>query len=129
MFYTAALLIPGVISYVVLPKTSELNALKKYKTASGLLRKTFVLYSPIAIFGSIIVLFLSKFFINYTSPAYLPSLPLFNALMILGLFSGYGAIYSSYLQGQGDVKKTAIVILVINILLFLVSSIILSNIN
>jgi len=121
LFYTASLLVSGVISFVVLPKTSELNALKKYKAAKNLLGKTFSLYTPVAFFGSILVLLLSKLFISIVSPEYLPSLPLFNALVVLGLFSGYGMIYSAYLQGQGNVKRTAVVILAVNILLFLIS--------
>lgn len=41
MFYTAALLIPGIISFVVLPKSSELSALKKHKSSKNLLQKHF----------------------------------------------------------------------------------------
>lgn len=127
MFYTAALLIPGVISSVILPKTSELATLKKYKNAWSLLKKAFILYTPIAVMGTIGVILLSRIFISITSPDYLPSLSLFNALIVLGLFSGYGLIYGAYLQGRGDVKKTAFILLSINILLFLVSGILLFN--
>lgn len=126
MFYTAALLIPGVVSIVVLPKISELVALKKYKDANSMLRKAFLMYTPIAIVGSLGVLLLSNWFLTIISPEYLPSLPLFNALVVLGLFSGYGLIYSSYLQGRGKIRRTAIVIVAVNILLFLVSWVILN---
>ena len=129
MFYTASLLISGVMSYVILPKTSELNVMRKHKTASNLLKKAFSIYTPVAILGSALTLLLSKLFIGWASPLYLPSLPLFNALIILGLFSGYGMIYSAYLQGQGNVKRTAVIILVINILLFTVSALFLNLIK
>jgi O-antigen/teichoic acid export membrane protein len=129
MFYTASLLIPNVISSVILPKTSELTTLKKYTTGVRLLKKAFLLYTPIVIFGSIGVLLLSKFFILLLSPEYLPSLPIFISLIILGLFSGYGLIYAAYLQGQGNVKRTAFIILGINILLFLISAVLLNLIN
>jgi O-antigen/teichoic acid export membrane protein len=81
------------------------------------------------VFGAIGILLLSKLFISLTSPNYLPSLPIFNSLSILGLFSGYGLIYSAYLQGQGNVKKTIMIILLLNVLLFLVSGLVLGIIN
>jgi O-antigen/teichoic acid export membrane protein len=129
MFYTAAMLIPGIISFVVLPKSSELNALKKFKSSKDLLKKAFLLYTPVAVVSSILVVSLSKIFLSMVSPVYLPSLPLFNSLIVLGLFSGYGIIYSAYLQGKGNVKKTAMIILILNILLFLVSAVFLNYIK
>lgn len=127
MFYTAAILIPGIISYIVLPKTSELNSMKKHVEARNLIKKAFILYTPVVIIGTIGVLLLSNLFLNLVSPQYLPGATIFKSIIIFGLFSGYGLIYSSYLQGIGNVKKTAIIILLLNISLFLISGLILSS--
>lgn len=127
MFYTASLLLPSSISFIILPQTSELNAMKRNKRASTLLKKAFLYYTPVVIFGSLLVLLLSKFVVGLISPNYLPSLPILKTLIIFGLFSGYGLIYSAYLVGKGNIKRTAVVMIVINILLYMISGFILSN--
>jgi O-antigen/teichoic acid export membrane protein len=129
MFYSAALLIPNIVSYVILPKTSELIALQKKKAAGDLLKRAFMFYTPIVAVGIIGVLLFSSIALKIVSPDYLPGKIIFESLIIVGLVSGYGLIYSAYLQAVGDVKKTAVAIFSINILLFLVSGLVLYYFN
>jgi len=127
MFYTASLLLPSSIAFIILPQTSELNAMKKNERASNLLRKAFLYYTPIVLLGSLLTLLLSGFVIGLISSSYLPGLNILKTLIIFGLFSGYGLIYSAYLVGKGYIKRTALVMITINVLLFLTSAIILKS--
>ena len=125
MFYTASLLIPTAISYVVLPRVSELISLKKMKIAKEILTRALKLYTPLVAIGIVTVLLASEFFILKISPEYFPSLTLFRSVIIFGLLSGCLLILSFYLQGKGKVKETALIILSQTILLFLISFILL----
>jgi len=127
MFYTASLLLPSSIAFIILPQTSELNAMKKNERASNLLRKAFLYYTPIVLLGSLLTLLLSGFVIGLISSSYLPGLNILKTLIIFGLFSGYGLIYSAYLVGKGDIKRTALVMITINIFLYMISGFVLSN--
>jgi len=129
MFFTASLLIPNIFGFIVLPKTSELESLKKHESAFKLLRKVCLFYTPIVLIATLGILLLSGFFLDLIAPQYFPSLTLFKTLIIFGLFSGYGLIYAAYLIGKGNIKKTAIIVLSLNIILFLIIWIILSNLN
>jgi len=121
IFYLATLLIPGSISSVVFPKVSELNGFKRYKDAKNILRKAFSLYSFVALIGIILVFLISDWLFNSFFESYLPSLLMFKILVIFGLIFGFNIIYTNYLQGLGKVKRFALLILLQNILLFVIS--------
>jgi O-antigen/teichoic acid export membrane protein len=121
IFYFATLLIPQAISSVVFPKVSELNGLKKYKDAKGILKKAFLLYSFVAFIGVIITPLISDWLFILFFESYLPSLFIFKVLVIFGLIFGFNTIYTNYLQGLGKVKKFALFVLIQNILLFVIS--------
>jgi O-antigen/teichoic acid export membrane protein len=121
LFYVAALLIPNSLSLVLFPKFSELNGLEKYSDAKNILRKSLSYYSLIVIIGLISVYLFSEWFIGFLAKEYLPSLIMFKAIVSLGLVFGYPVIYANYLKGLGKVKKYALVTLIQNILLIIVS--------
>jgi len=121
IFYLATLLIPGSISSVVFPKVSELNGFKRYKDAKNILKKAFSLYSFVAFIGIIFVLLISNWLFISFFESYLPSLFMFKILVIFGLIFGFNIIYTNYLQGLGKVKRFALLILLQNILLFVIS--------
>jgi len=126
MFYYVTMLIPISLSTALFPKVSELNGLKKHKDAKSILRKSFLYYSFVAVIGLIFVILLSEWFIKLISEEYLPSLPLFEAIVSLGFIFGYNVIYCNYLKGLGKVKKYALFTLTQNILLILISFILLN---
>jgi len=121
LFYVAALLIPNSLSLVLFPKFSELNGLEKYSDAKNILRKSLSYYSLIVIIGLIFVYLFSEWFIGFLAKEYLPSSIMFKAIVSLGLVFGYPVIYANYLKGLGKVKKYALVTLIQNILLIIVS--------
>ncbi len=125
IFYNAVLLIPTSLSIVLFPKVSELNGLKRHSDAKNLLKKAFIFYSLTVLAGFIFLVFFSQPFITFISKEYLPSLPIFMILTFLGLIFGYNIIYTNYLKGLGKIKEFALLILIQNILLFVVSFILL----
>jgi len=129
IFYYAALVIPTALTSIVLPKVSRLNGLKKHEDAKRVLSKIFAIYIPIMIFGIIGTLLFSKFFLSFIAPEYLPGLIFFKVLLCLGFLTGNLVIYTSYLIGKGKMKQVAIIILLQNIVLLLVSFLMLKIIS
>ena len=127
IFYSATLLIPTATSNILFPKISELNGLKKYKDAKDFLKKVFVFYSLIVLFGVFFVLLLSDSFFVVFFKDFLPSLFIFKTLVIFGFIFGYNTIYVNYLRGLGKVKRFALFVLVQNILLIIISFALLTN--
>jgi O-antigen/teichoic acid export membrane protein len=121
MFYFAGLLIPGTLASVLFPKISELDGLKKHGEAKDTLKKALFIYTFIVILGLIGILFFSEWFISLIAPEYLSALFMFQVIISLVLVSGYITIYNAYLSGLGKLKKIAILVLIQNILLFVVS--------
>jgi len=125
IFYSATLLISTAISTVLFPKVSELNGLKKYDVAKKILKKVFLLYILIVFIGIILVVLISDWLFVSFFESYLPSLFMFKALVIFGLFFGLNTIYTNYLKGLGKVKKFALFTLIQNILLIIISFVLL----
>ncbi|OGI12567.1 hypothetical protein A3K64_01530 [Candidatus Micrarchaeota archaeon RBG_16_36_9] len=126
IFYVAAMLVPNALSTVIFPKVSELNGLKKYDYAKRILNKALKYYTPIAMTGLLFVFLFSEQFISYVARQYLPSLLMFRVIVSLGLIFGYITIYANYLKGLGRVRKYALLILIQNITLIVVSFILVS---
>lgn len=126
MFYLATLLIPNSLSFVLFPKVSELNGLKRYDHAKNILRKSFLYYSLVAIIGLSFVFLFSEWFISAISKDYLPSLFMFKVIVSLGFIFGYVIIYNNYLKGLGKVKKYALFTLAQNILMIIISFVLLN---
>lgn len=121
IFYSAVSLIPNSLSSVLFPKVSELNGLKKHGDARSILKRIFVLYSLFVLAMIVFILLFSEQFITIVSKVFLPSLFMFKILVVLGLVFGYNTIYTNYLKGLGKVKKFALLTLVQNFLLILIS--------
>jgi O-antigen/teichoic acid export membrane protein len=121
LFYFATMLIPTSISSVVFPKVSELNGFKRFKDASDILRKAFMLYLPVVLIGLLLVFSISDWLFATFFQNYLPSLLIFKILVSLGLIFGFNIIYTNYLQGLGRMKMFALLVLIQNALLFAVS--------
>jgi O-antigen/teichoic acid export membrane protein len=124
LFYFSALLIPNAISFVILPKVSEMK--DRHVDAKNLLEKAFLFYTPIVFAGIVAVLLLSDIVFNMFFQSYLPSLYLFKVVVTMGLLFGYNVIYTYYLQGMGKVKKFALFAIMQNIILIAVSFYLLS---
>ena len=118
LFYFSTLLIPNAISFVILPKVSEMK--DRRIDARNLLEKAFLFYTPIVFAGVVSVLLFSDLVFNMFFQSYLPSLFLFKVVVIMGLLFGYNVIYTYY-QGMGSVKKFAVFAILQNILLLVVS--------
>jgi len=127
MFYFATQLIPGSFSNVLLPKISKLNGMKKFKDAKNSLKKVFVFYSIVCVFGIIGCLLFSKIIISIIAPEYLPSLLIFKSLVCYGFIVGFATIYVSYLSAREKVKQIAVITLVQNVLLFAIGFLVLSS--
>jgi len=121
MFQFMTAMIPGSIQTVLFPKISRLSSDGNGKSAEKSLKRVFKIYAPVVVFGIIGALIFSKPLISGLFPEYLPGLVIFKVMICAGLLIGYFTIYSLYLTAKGDLKKAAIVMLVQNLLLFLIS--------
>jgi len=125
MFYYASSLIPSSFASVLFPKISELNGLERHSHAKNILKKGLKLYSIIFVVGLLMILLLSKWFILLIDERYLPSLNMFQTILYLGLLFGYANIYISYLRGLGKIKRIALLTLLQDVVLFVVSFLVL----
>ncbi|MFH0929165.1 MAG: oligosaccharide flippase family protein [Candidatus Aenigmatarchaeota archaeon] len=121
LFYFATMLIPNAISFVVMPKVSEMQGMDKIGDAKRLLRKVFMLYTPIVVAGILFVLLASDMLFNVFFQSYLPSLSFFKIVVIMGLLFGYNVIYTYYLQGVGRIKRFAFFAILQNLIILAVS--------
>jgi O-antigen/teichoic acid export membrane protein len=119
LFYFSALLIPNAISFVILPKVSEMK--DRHADARNLLERAFLFYTPIVFAGIVAVLLASDIMFSTFFQSYLPSLFLFKVVVIMGLLFGYNVIYTYYLQGRGKIRKFALFAILQNIVLIIVS--------
>ena len=125
MFYFMTAIIPGSIQSVLFPKVSRLNSNGNGKDAEKSLKRILKMYTPIVAVGLVGILVFSEMFVGIVASEYLPGVVIFKVMVSLGLLFGYFVIYSSYLKAKGDVKKTAVVVLVQNLLLFVISFVVL----
>ncbi|MBN2203305.1 MAG: oligosaccharide flippase family protein [Candidatus Aenigmarchaeota archaeon] len=121
LFYFAAMLIPNAVSFVIMPKVSELKGLDRMGDAKRMLIKVFKLYTPIVIVGIAGVLLISDIIFGMFFQSYMQSLFFFKVLVIMSLLFGYNVIYTYYLQGTGKVKKFAVFAVLQNVLLLAAS--------
>ncbi len=128
IFYLAGLVLPMSLANTLLPRNSRLVGLEKDKKASESLKKVFVAYTVIVVLGIIGVLLLGRLFLIIIAPEYLPGLLFFKVLVSLGLIMGYIVIYNSYLTAREKIGKVAILTLIQNLVLFLVSFFLLSSV-
>ena len=124
LFYFSTLLIPNAISFVILPKVSEMK--DRHVDARNLMRKACLFYTPVVVVGILGVLLLSDVVFSIFFTSYLPSLFLFKVVVTMGLLFGYNLIYTYYLQGMGRVKKFALFAILQNVILIAVSFYLLS---
>ncbi|MFA6280885.1 MAG: oligosaccharide flippase family protein [Candidatus Omnitrophota bacterium] len=106
IFYQAAISIPTAFSTVLFPKFSGLS--NQGQELKQLVKKSILLYTPIAIFGSICCLLLSFGIISSFFPAYRDSILIFNFLVIYAFISGYLLIGRAYFSGTSRLKQLAI---------------------
>ncbi len=127
LFYVAGLVIPGVLSMILLPKISRWNASNNSEKIHQTLKKVFLVYTVIVICGINGALLFGKTFLSIFAPEYLSGLLFFKVLVSFGLIAGYLVIYNSYLTAKEKIKEVAILTLIQNFLLFLVSFILLRS--
>jgi len=125
MFYFMTAMIPGSVQTVLFPKVSRLNSNGNGKEARKSLKRVFKIYTPIVVVGIAGILLFSGIVVRMLFSDYLAGLVIFKVMVSLGLVFGYFVIYSSYLTAKGNIKRTALVILIQNLLLFLVSYLVL----
>ncbi|MBL7170079.1 MAG: oligosaccharide flippase family protein [Candidatus Aenigmarchaeota archaeon] len=128
LFYVAGLVIPGTLSSVLLPTISRLNVQKNNKRIKETLLKVFLVYTIIVIGGISGTLLLGETIISIIAPQYLPGLLFFKVLVSLGLLVGYLVIYQSYLTAKEKVKQVALMVVIQNLLLFIISFILLKSV-
>lgn len=126
LFYFATMLIPNALSFVVMPKVSEMHGMNKLGDAKRLLSRVFLMYTPIVILGVIFVLLASDLLFSMFFQNYLQSVVFFKAVVIMGFLFGYNVIYTYYLQGVGRIKRFALFAIIQNIILLAVSFALLS---
>lgn len=117
-FYWASTFIAFSISGMLLPKISRMDG--NSEETSEVLKNIITLYAPIAVIGIIGTLLFSNIFVSLIGSEYLPGLLIFKVVMIYGFIAGFGMIYVSYFTAKGDVKKVAILQLLINIVLLII---------
>jgi stage V sporulation protein B len=127
LFYYASMVIPSSLGVVLLPKVSRLGGIKKHGEAHKSLKRVLMAYSLVVILGISLTLLFSEWFVSLIAKEYLPGLIFFKVLICLGLLLGYAVIYASYFSAQGRIKRTALVVLLQNLLLFVVSFILLKS--
>jgi len=125
MFYFMTAMIPGSVQTVLFPKVSRMNSNGNGKDAEKSLKSVFKIYTPIVVVGVAGILMFSGMAVKALFSDYLPGLPIFKAMVSLGLVFGYFGIYSSYLAAKGNIGRTALIILAQNVLMFLVSYLVL----
>ncbi|MBD3155864.1 MAG: oligosaccharide flippase family protein [Candidatus Aenigmarchaeota archaeon] len=128
VFYYSGLVIPSTIGTVLLPRNSRLISLKDEKNIKKTLIKVFSVYTLIAVVGILGVFLLGRTVLSIIAPEYLPGLVFFKALVSLGLISGYIIIYNSYLTAKEELKWVALLTLIQNLLIFLVSFLLLKSV-
>jgi PST family polysaccharide transporter len=128
IFYYSGLVIPGTIGTVLLPRNSRLISLKKGEKIKQTLIKVFSAYTLIVIGGILGVFLLGKPILSLIAPEYLPGLLFFKVLVSLGLLSGYIVIYNSHLTAKEKIKEVAILTLIQNLLLFVISFLLLKSV-
>jgi len=121
LFYYAGLVIPGTLASVLLPKISRLNSLKNDRKIKETLLKVFFAYTIIVVGGIGGALLFGETIISIIAPQYLPGITFFKVLVSFGLLTGYISIFNSYLTAKEKIKEVALMILLQNALLFLVS--------
>ncbi len=120
-FYSGVLMIPAALSAVMFPKISELHGKKDFLKAKSILKKIFVVYTPIALIGIVGTVIAAEYAVSIIASSYLPGLTIFKALLIFGFLSGYIQIYRSYLTATGRIKKLTAWTLAVNLALLGVS--------
>lgn len=128
LFYYAGMLIPSTLAAVLLPKISRMEALNKKEDSKKTLLKVYFAYTFIAFIGIIFAWFFSDKIIAVIGPQYLPYIFFLKVLVTLGMILGYLVIYNSYLTAKGKVKEVALITLIQNLLLFLVSFLLLKSV-
>ena len=123
IFYQGAISIPMAFFAVLFPKFSKLS--KEPEKARASLEKAFVLYLPIVILGAVGTVLISRLFIELVASEYLPGLLIFRILICFGLISGFFLIYRSYLFGLAKLKHLAVVMIIQNFALILISFVVL----
>lgn len=120
-FCSGVLLIPAALSSVIFPKISELHGKKSFLMAKNTLKKVLMLYTPVALLGTVGTLMFSERIVLFIAPSYLLGLTVFEALIIFGFVSGYIQIYKTYLTAIGNSKKLALWALASSLILLCIS--------
>ena len=109
VFYRAIMLALTAFNAVLLPRFARLSLVRGQ--ARWALRQGWLLYTPVAVLGTVAAIVLAEPLIRLVDPAYLDAALLLKLLLIYGLVGGYAAILISYAAGTAKVRLAILVTL------------------
>ena len=118
VFYQAFITIPTAFSSVLFPKFS---GERHHSVQGNLLRKAFLLYTPIFLSGVFFCFLFSKIFITALFPSYACGLSVFKNVIYFSFVSGYILIYRAFLSAQGRFKMLGFMALIQSLALLCIS--------
>jgi O-antigen/teichoic acid export membrane protein len=120
-FYTAAQLIPVTLSNVMFPKVAKLHSQKKSITAFQTFKRLIIIYTPLAILGSFLIIPLTQPIIGLLVPSFLPAVRIIIIQTIAAFFLGYFSITVNYAIATGKLKIATILNWTLSILFLILA--------
>lgn len=107
-FFTAAQLFSLTLAGVMFPKVAQLNSRNKTAAAFQTFKRLLVIYTPLAICGSILSIPLIEPIVRLLAPAFLPATKIIIIQVITSFVMGYFFITVFYLTAVNKLKMAAI---------------------
>ena len=107
-FFNAAQLIPLTLSNVMFPKVAQLNSRNKTTAAFQTFKRLLIIYTPLAICGSILSIPLVEPIVRLLVPTFLPATKIIIIQVISAFAMGYFFITVYYVTAIGKLKIATI---------------------
>jgi len=107
-FFTATQLFPLTIANVMFPKIAQLNSRNKTTVAFRTYKRLLLIYTPIAVFGSIFCIPITEPIIRLLVPAFLPATKIIVIQIIASFAMGYIFISVYYVTAINKLKLATI---------------------
>ncbi len=107
-FYTAAQLIPTTLANVMFPKVAQLHSRNKKVAAYQTFKRLLIIYTPVAICGSIFSIPAIHPVVRLLVPAFLPATKIIIVQVIASFLMGYITIAIFYVTAINKLKIAAI---------------------
>lgn len=114
-FFTAAQVIPLTLSSVMFPKVAQLHASNKSKSAFKTFKRLLIIYTPIAVCGSIICIPATEPIVRILAPAFLKSTTIIIVQTIASFALGYLIITVNYMTAINKLRFATILNWIISI--------------